>query len=142
MKNLTPKQERFVQEYLIDLNATQAAVRAGYSQKTANEQGSRLLRNVNIRARIDEQLAQIKTERTATAADVMDYLSDVMFGRSTSEVVVSHTMGFDRVQKPPDERERLKAAELLGKRYQLFTDKIEHSGGVQVNFTGDGELAE
>lgn len=53
-KKLTPKQERFVQEYLIDLNATQAAIRAGYSKKTANPQGARLLANVSVQAAISE----------------------------------------------------------------------------------------
>lgn len=65
---LTPKQEMFVAEYLVDLNATQAAIRAGYSEKTANEQGSRLLANVKISAAISEAQAK-RSERTEITQD-------------------------------------------------------------------------
>lgn len=66
---LTPKQQRFAEEYLVDMNATQAAIRAGYSPKTANEQGSRLLTNVSIRAHIERgRLAMAeKTEMTVAS---------------------------------------------------------------------------
>lgn len=67
-KKLTPKQERFVAEYLIDLNATQAAIRCGYSQKTANREGSRLLSNADIQAAID-LAKQERTERVQIDAD-------------------------------------------------------------------------
>tara|TARA_R110002126_G_scaffold74356_3_gene185470 strand:- start:1192 stop:1749 length:558 start_codon:yes stop_codon:yes gene_type:complete len=68
--DLTPKQEAFVQEYLIDLNATQAAIRAGYSEKTANEQGSRLLANVKIAKAIAEAKAD-RSERTGVTQDMV-----------------------------------------------------------------------
>ena len=61
MPDLTPKQEAFVAEYLIDLNATQAATRAGYSAKTANEQGSRLLANVNVSQAVQQAMGMEKT---------------------------------------------------------------------------------
>lgn len=68
MSDLSPKQARFVQEYLLDLNATQAAIRAGYSEKTANEQSSRLLANVKVSAAIEEAKAK-RAERTQINAD-------------------------------------------------------------------------
>jgi phage terminase small subunit len=68
MRKLTSKQQRFVDEYLIDLNATQAAIRAGYSQKTANEQGARLLANASVQAAIVERI-KARTERTKINAD-------------------------------------------------------------------------
>lgn len=76
---LTPKQQMFVQEYLIDLNATQAAIRAGYSEATAKEQGARLLTNVNVRNAVDE--AQGKRAETAeiTMQRVLDELSLIAF---------------------------------------------------------------
>jgi phage terminase small subunit len=76
---LTPKQERFVQEYLIDLNATQAAIRAGYSAKTANEQGSRLLTNVSVRSAI-EAAQQKRADRTEITQDrVLQELARIAF---------------------------------------------------------------
>lgn len=78
-KGLTPKQERFVAEYLIDLNATQAATRAGYSAKTANEQGARLLANVSVRSAIEEAKAK-RAERTEITQDrVLLELSRIAF---------------------------------------------------------------
>lgn len=68
MKKLTPKQERFVAEYLIDLNATQAAIRAGYSQRTANEQGARLLANVSVRSSLQSAMKK-REERTKITQD-------------------------------------------------------------------------
>jgi len=67
-RELTPKQTLFVQEYLVDLNATKAAIRAGYSAKTASSQGERLLRNVEIQAAIAERMKE-RGERTAVTAD-------------------------------------------------------------------------
>ena len=68
MAELTAKQQAFVEEYLIDLNATQSAIRAGYSEKTAYSQGQRLLKNVEVASRIDEALAK-RSERTEITAD-------------------------------------------------------------------------
>jgi phage terminase small subunit len=73
---MTPKQEQFVREYLIDLNATQAAIRAGYSAKTANEQGARLLANVSVRAAIDAARSERSQETKIDAAWVLKRLAD------------------------------------------------------------------
>lgn len=76
---LTPKQERFTQEYLIDLNATQAAIRAGYSERTANEQGARLLANVSVRSAIEAAKAA-RAERTHITQDrVLQELARIAF---------------------------------------------------------------
>ena len=122
---MTERQKRFCEEYLIDLNATQAAIRAGYSPRTAASIGQRLLRNVEIKTHISEQLERIHSENTADAREVMEYLTSVMRGTSSSHVLCLCGDGEQEViEKPPDEKERLKAAELLGKRYSLFTDKV------------------
>jgi len=125
---MTDKQKRFCEEYIIDCNATQAAIRAGYSEATANEAGSRLLANVNIRAYIDELLADMKKSSIASAEDVLEYLTSVMRGQNESEIVVVLGKGeglsvAERMSKKPAETDRLKAAELLGKRYALWTDR-------------------
>lgn len=86
---LTSKQIRFCEEYLIDLNATRAAIRAGYSQKTANEQGPRLLVNVSIQERI-QQLKNARSERTEITADrVLEELAVIGFSKITDFLQVS-----------------------------------------------------
>ena len=126
---MTDKQKRFADEYLIDTNATQAAIRAGYSKKTAYSQGQQLLKKLEIKTYIDEQLKKMHNESVADAAEVMMYLTSVLRGESSSEVVVVEGCGEGysearKVDKAPDEKEKLKAAELLGKRYGIFTDKV------------------
>lgn len=79
MSKLTPKQEAFVREYLCDLNATQAATRAGYSARTANEQGSRLLANVSVRSAIEAAKAK-RAERVEITQDrVLQELARIAF---------------------------------------------------------------
>ena len=141
MAKLTPKQKRFCDEYLIDLNATKAAIRAGYSERTANEQGARLLAKVSVKAHIDEEMARIHSETIADAEEVMRYLTSVLRGESEAHVLARDEIGAERiVSKPPDEKERLKAAELLGKRYSLFTDKVNVEGAIPVVISGADDL--
>jgi phage terminase small subunit len=124
-KKLTEKQKRFVEEYLIDLNATQAAIRAGYSPKTAYSQGQRMLKNVETKTYIDEQLERIHSEKTADAQEVLEYLTAVMRGKHKEQIL--QLIG-DGVQEITDidvsAKERLKAAELIGKRYGMFKDNV------------------
>lgn len=142
---MTKKQKRFADEYLIDCNATQAAIRAGYSEKTARVTAAKMLTNANIRTYIDEQLAKMHDENIADAEEVMKYLTSVLRGQSESEIVVVEGTGDGcsdarRMTKAPDEKERLKAAELLGKRYGMFTDKVNLEGAVPVIISGEDQL--
>ena len=122
---MTKKQKKFCDEYLIDCNATQAAIKAGYSEKTAKSIGQRLLTNVDLKTYIDEQLEKIHNEKIANAEEVLMYLTSVLRGESSSSVLSLCGDGCQEViDKAPDERERLKAAELIGKRYGMFTDKM------------------
>lgn len=88
-------------------------------------------------------MAAIASEKVADAQEVMEYLTSVLRGESKSSVLARDEIGAERViEKPPDEKERLKAAELLGKRYGLYTDKIEQTVDAELNITvdyGDGE---
>ena len=136
------KQRKFADEYLIDLNATQAAIRAGYSKKTAKSLGQRLLTFVDVSAYINEQHERIHNERTADAQEVLEYLTSVMRGETQSEVVTVVGIGDGlsearNVLKAPEERDRLKAAELLGKRYRLFTEKVDLEAEVGVVIVDD-----
>lgn len=145
---MTKKQKMFADEYLIDLNATRAYM-AVYknckSEAAAAACASKLLRNPKVKACIDEQLAKIHSAKIADIQEVMEYLTAVLRGVSTAEVVVVEGVGegcskAKAIKKAPDEKERLKAAELLGKRYGLFTDNLKVDGIAKVVFEGEGEL--
>lgn len=142
---VTPKQQRFCDEYLIDCNATQAAIRAGYSAKTAYSIGEENLRKPDIREYIDERLEKMQSKKIASAEEVMQYLTSVMRGEEMEEVIVVEGMGDGyssarSVDKSVGARERIKASELLAKRYGLLTDKIGVQGVVPVVISGDDEL--
>lgn len=142
---LTAKQQRFCEEYLVDLNATQAAIRAGYSKKTAGTISNENMQKPAIREYIAQRMAEKESELIAQQDEVLRYLTAVLRGDSHSEVVVVEGIGMGAskariVQKAPDEKERLKAAELLGKRYSLFTDKVEVDGALPVVIAGDDAL--
>jgi phage terminase small subunit len=143
---LTERQKAFADEYLIDLNATQAAIRAGYSKKTAYSQGQRALKNVEINNYIQSRLAEKEKERIASQDEVLEYLTNVIRGTSKASVVVVEAFGdvtkAREMDKAPDEKERLKAAELLGKRYGLYADKLKVDGAIPVVISGDDSLAD
>jgi phage terminase small subunit len=144
---LNHKQKQFYKEWLIDANATQAAIRAGYSKKTAYSQGQRLLKNVEGQKYLAELMAEKESELIASQDEVLKYLTSVMRGKSQSTEIVVEGIGDGcsearTVLKEPSEKERLKAAELLGRRYGLYTDKIETDVDMELNITvdyGDGD---
>ena len=142
---MTEKQKRFCDEYLIDCNATRA-YKAVYknikNDGVARRNGSRLLTNADIKKYIAARMEEIHDEKTADAQEVIEYLSAVLRGESTAQeiVVVGTGDGCSKaktVEKAPSEKERLKAAELLGKRYALFTDKVEMDTDMDLNITID-----
>ena len=144
---LTAKQKRFCEEYLIDLNATQAAIRAGYSKKTAYSQGQRLLKNVEVQKYLQERMAEKEKELIADQDEVLKYLTSVLRGESRSTEIVIEGIGDGMseartIKKEPSEKDKLKAAELLGKRYGLYTDKVDMDVNVPVMFSGEDQLEE
>jgi phage terminase small subunit len=114
---LKPKELIFAEEWLKTTNATQSAIKAGYSERTAYSAGSRLLKKVDVKQYIDERLAEMKESSIADTNEVMQFLSSTMRGD------IPDQFGLD-----PALNDRIKAAELLGKRYKMFTDKQEISG--------------
>jgi phage terminase small subunit len=135
---MTAKQKRFCDEYLIDLNATQAAIRAGYSKKAARQVGNENMSKPYIKNYIEERMQEKEDSLIAKQDEVLKYLTSVMRGESKSSVLAMAGDGVQEViQKPPDERERTKAAELLGKRYRLFTDKVEVEGAIPIVIVDD-----
>ena len=142
MAKLTAKQQRFCDEYLIDLNATQAAIRAGYSKKYANTNASKLLQITTIRQYIDARMAEKESQLIADQDEVLKYLTSVLRGKSKSTEVVVEGQGDGcsearTIQKEPSEKDRLKAAELLGKRYGIYTDKVEADVDMELNINID-----
>lgn len=135
---MTAKQKRFCDEYLIDLNATQAAIRAGYSKKSAKQVANENLTKPYLKKYIEERMKEKEDSLIAKQDEVLKYLTSVMRGESSSSVLALCGDGMQEViDKPPDEKERMKAAELLGKRYRLFTDKVEVEGAVPIVIVDD-----
>lgn len=162
---VTEKQKKFADEYLIDLNGTRAymEVYKNVSKKTAGNSASRLLKKPEIREYIDRELEKIHSEKTADAREVMEYLTAVMRREKKESVVV--TLAEEKSEYVPDEKGKMKrqvtkkeipvtveipakisdankAAGLLGKRYRLFTDKVEVDNVARVIFQGEEEIKE
>lgn len=138
MKKLTDRQQRFCDEYLVSLNATSAAINAGYSRKYANTNASKLLQNTTIQDFIEKRMKEKEDALIAKQDEVLKYFTSVMRGESKSSVLARDETGADRViEKPPDEKERTKAAENLGKYYALFTEKVEQDVDMELNITID-----
>ena len=158
MAKLTAKQQRFCDEYLIDLNATQAAIRAGYSKKTAYKASDWLNEksqekpsskfNRAMREDIDNRLAEKEKALIADQDEVLKYLTSVLRGQSKSTEIVIEGLGDGstkarKMEKEPSEKDKLKAAELLGKRYGLYTEKVEETVDMELNVNidyGDEEI--
>lgn len=130
MKNvkLTVKQKKFCDYYIELGNATEAAIRAGYSKKTARQTGNENLTKPYIKSYIDEKMKELEDKRIAKAEEVLKHLTSMMRGEEREEVVVTENIGDYEskariVKKQVSAKERIKAAELIGRRYSLFTDK-------------------
>ncbi|AZO96145.1 terminase small subunit [Halocella sp. SP3-1] len=108
MAGLTEKQKAFADEYIISLNATEAAIKAGYSENTAGAIGHENLKKPKIANYIQKQLDSKENKRIASQDEVLEFLTTTMRSQEDSR------------------RDRLEAAKLLGKRYAIFTDRIEH----------------
>ena len=139
---MTEKQKIFADEYIICLNATRAYKKAYPNVKkdeVARANGSRLLTNANVKAYIDEKLAELQSKKVADQQEVLEYLTAVMRGKKTEPLLVLDGEGKQKVvDAVPPVQARTKAAELLGKRYRLFTDKVELDATVeQVVFEDD-----
>ncbi len=137
-RGLTPKQARFVDEYLIDLNATQAAKRAGYSEKTAQEQSARLLSNAIVSRAIAERRQALHDKLELDQEWVLRNLEEIA-GRCMQKKPV---MVYDREERGMVQAQDVdgcdiwtfdsaganRAVELIGKHLRMFTDRLEHTG--------------
>ena len=151
---LNERERLFVDEYIKLGNAYQAALNAGYKHQTALEASKWINENYSpknpkkktrfkpeVKAAIDARMAAKQKELIADQDEVLRYLTDVLRGKTTSSVLARTEMGGDEViEKPPDEKERLKAAELLGRRYGTFTDKVNVDGTIPIVISGEDAL--
>ena len=111
---LTEKERIFADEYIKTTNATQSAIKAGYAEKSASSKGSQLLRKVKVRKYIDDVMEKRSKNTIATADEVLEYLTKVMNGEEKDAFGLDASIA-----------DRTKAAELLGKRHMLFTEKVK-----------------
>lgn len=126
MKSLTLKQKQFADEYIRTGNAYQSAINVGYSEKYAKARSHKMLENVGINQYIDDNLEIIQKESIAEADEIMRYLTRVLRAEEKEEILVYVGDGMQEIQTiQPSAKDRIKAAELLGKRYRMWTDKHE-----------------
>jgi phage terminase small subunit len=138
---LTEKQKRFCDYYIETGNATEAAIRAGYSQKTARFIGAENLTKPNVKSYIDQRLKELEDERIADATEVLQYLTSVMRGEITETryIAVYDKDGsfVEEREGPPTVRDRNKAAELLAKRYGLLNENMNINAEMAVKIVDD-----
>ena len=144
---LNARQKAFCEYYVASGNATEAAIKAGYKEKNARFIGCENLTKANIKAYVEELMQKLESERTASAKEVLEFLTKSMRGEIKEEVVVVEGTGDGTsearmVKKQIGLRDRIKSAELLGKRYRLFTDKVEVEGAAPVMIVGEDSLEE
>ena len=111
---LTEKERIFADEYIKTTNATQSAIKAGYAENSASVTGSKMLRKPKVRQYIDAVMNERSKNTIATADEVLEYLTKVMNGEEKDAFGLDASIA-----------DRTKAAELLGKRHMLFTDKVK-----------------
>ena len=126
MSKLNEKQKAFADYYIESLNAYESAKRAGYSEAYAKSQSYKLLENVGIKNYIDERMESKDNYRIASQDEILQILTDIARGITEEEVVQFSQLGEElRTTRKPTIKDRMKASELLGKRYRLFVDKAE-----------------
>lgn len=124
MAKLTLKQKKFADEYIISGNATIAAIKAGYSEKTAGQTGAENLKKPYIKSYIDERLKVIESKKTATHQEVIEYLTSVMRGEQREQTLIGRGQGFQETTYiDVSAKDRLKAADLLNKIHQARESK-------------------
>ncbi|WP_270892753.1 terminase small subunit [Staphylococcus saprophyticus] len=127
---LTIKQQRFADAYIKHGNVSKAALDAGYSKAYSRTHAYKLLENASVKTYIDERLEEIKSESIADQTEIMQYLTSVLRGEVTDQELMNVPIGdfeseIQLHEKRADTTARTKAAELLGKRYTMWTEKQE-----------------
>nr|WP_302523472.1 terminase small subunit [Streptococcus lutetiensis] len=143
MTKLNERQRRFADEYIISGNAMESATKAGYSENYAKAQSHKLLENVGIKTYISERLAELQSKKVADQQEVLEYLTSVMRGEETEQTIIGvGELGQELTDIEVSAKDRIKAAELLGKRYRMWTDKVEAEVQGTVVFANEDEIAD
>lgn len=149
MSKLTEKQRAFADYYIQTANATESYMKAyaPKSPKSAESCGARLLSNAKVRNYIDEKMEELSSTKIAEAQEILEFLTATMRGEVTELVALNKlnqlgALEQELVEKQVGAKDRIKCAELLGKRYRLFVDKVEVDGNMSVVFEGEDELEE
>lgn len=137
-RKINPRQQEFA-DYFIELgNAEEAALRAGYSKAYARGQSYKLLANVGIKTYIENRMEELKSERVADQQEILESLTKVLRGEAKGTALVGVGMGEQEVKNiKPTLAEKIKAAELLGRRFGMWTDKVKHEGAVPIVIEDD-----
>nr|DAM41666.1 MAG TPA: Terminase small subunit [Caudoviricetes sp.] len=136
MKKLTLKQQKFADEYIISGNATQSAIKAGYSEKYANTNAVKLLQNTTIKAYLDERLSELNSKKIADQQEVLEFFTAAMRGELTEPMAIGLGDGVQQIiEVRPNIATRKSAAVELAKRYGLSTSKVD------VNVKSENKLA-
>ena len=142
MSKLNEKQKAFADHYVESLNATESYMKVyECSYNTARTNGARLLANTNIKNYIDEVMSAKDESRIDSQDEILQILTDIARGVTEEEVVQFSQLGEElRTTRKPTIKDRMKASELLGKRYRMWIDKVEANVNQQVIFEGESEL--
>lgn len=138
VRKINPKQQEFA-DYFIELgNPEEAALRAGYSKTYARGRSYKLLANVGIKTYIDNRMEELKSKRVANQQEILESLTKVLRGEEKGTALVGIGMGEQEVLDiKPTLAEKIKAAELLGRRYGMWTDKVKHEGALPIVIEDD-----
>ncbi len=141
MKKLTIKQKKFADEYIKNGNSTQSAINAGYSEKTAAEMGYENLRKPHIKAYIDGRMKELEEEAIADQSEILKYLTRIIRDEEREEVLVNvGNFEQEKQEIKISAKDKIRAAELLGKRYGSWTDKVDMTLEVPTIISGDDKL--
>lgn len=138
MSDLSPKQQSFADNYIETGNAEQSAIKAGYSKAYARGNAHKLVANSCVKKYIDERMKEIASKKIADQTEVMEFLTSIMRGEVTEPMTVLDGDGMQRVEYLiPSANTRKGAAELIGKRYSMWTDKKQIEGNIGVQIVDD-----
>ncbi len=138
LATLNERQKRFCDEYLISLNATDAAKKAGYKGNYVGQNADKLLKNTKIQSYLEKRLAEKESTLIADQDDILKLLTRIVMGEEQGTALVGVGQGAQEVEQvPPTNTEKIRAAEILGKYYKLFTDRQEIQLTGAVEFIDD-----
>lgn len=141
MKKLRIQWKKFADEYIKSGNVYQSAINAGYSENYAKSDACKILEKPSVKAYIDDRMKKLEEEAIADQSEILKYLTRIIRDEEREEVLVNvGNFEQERQEIKISAKDKIKAAELLGKRYQLWTDKVDMTLEVPTIISGDDKL--